>query len=150
MPRSFHILMLMGLALVAGLPSCALARGAPALVEVNHADAVRLMAVPGIGPGMAARLVIVRQHGPFLDWADLVQRVAGLGATRAQALSAAGLTVNGLPWQGLPRAAARTDARQKAGSPLREARPRAPRAGKRDGPRKARRDAAPGAPPIRF
>jgi competence protein ComEA len=150
MPRSICSLILVWLTLIGVMPGSAVARAAPALVDANHADAVRLMTVPGIGPGMAARLVIVRQHGPFRDWADLVQRVAGLGAARAQALSAAGLTVNGLPWQGLPRAAARTGARQKAQSPPREAGPRAPRAGKRNGPPRARRDAAPSAPPIRF
>lgn len=150
MPRCFFFQILVWLALVGVMPAAAAARMPPALVDANHADAVRLMTVPGIGPGMAARLVTVRQQRPYRDWADLVQRVAGLGAARAQALSAAGLTVNGLPWQGLPRAAARTGARQKAESPPREAGPRAPRAGKRNGPRKARRDAAPSAPLIRF
>lgn len=145
MPRSFCFLILVWLALAGVMPGAAIARVAHALVDANHADAVRLMTVPGIGPGMAARLVTVRQQGPFRDWSDLVHRVAGLGATRAQKLSAAGLTVNGLPWQGLPRAAPQGASERKT-----EAGARPPRAIKHNGPRKARHSTAPGAPPIRF
>jgi len=54
----------------------------PGPVEVNRADAVELACLPGVGPGLAARIVAERTaHGPFREVQDL-ERVPGLGRAR--------------------------------------------------------------------
>jgi competence protein ComEA len=55
-------------------------------VDVNRADAQDLEALPGIGPGLARRIVAARERdGPFAGLPDL-RRVKGLGASRIRAL----------------------------------------------------------------
>ncbi len=52
---------------------------APAAVDVNHADAGALEALPGIGPALARRILESRQRdGPFRTPDDLL-RVRGIG-----------------------------------------------------------------------
>lgn len=49
-------------------------------IDPNRADAVELDRLPGIGPGLARRIVLDReQNGPFRQAADLA-RVPGIGA----------------------------------------------------------------------
>jgi competence protein ComEA len=49
------------------------------LVDVNHATAVELQRLPGIGPKIAARIVGYRdEHGPFATIDDLA-KVSGIG-----------------------------------------------------------------------
>jgi competence protein ComEA len=84
--------------------TAALGAAAAAAVDVNQASAAELEAVKGIGPAMSAKITGARQHGPFKDWADLVQRVSGLGPGNAARLSQAGLTVAGAAY--VPAAAA--------------------------------------------
>jgi competence protein ComEA len=67
--------------------------------EVNSATQAQLESVTGIGPALAQRVLDARAHGPFADWRDLIARVAGLGPASAAKLSAAGLTVNGAPFE---------------------------------------------------
>ena len=76
---------------------CALSLSAWAL-EVNTANEAELDSVRGLGPASTARILKAREQGPFKDWADLMQRVKGIKAGSAAKLSAAGLTVNQLPY----------------------------------------------------
>jgi competence protein ComEA len=66
---------------------------ASAAVDVNKASQAELEALPGIGTALAARLLAERQKSAFKDWADLIQRVRGVGEGSAARLSEAGLTV---------------------------------------------------------
>lgn len=75
-----------------------------AAVDVNSADASQLDGVKGIGPAISAKIVAARKNGNFKDWNDFVQRVPGVGEKSAAKLSAAGLTVNGVSFNGMPAA----------------------------------------------
>ncbi len=66
-----------------------------AAVDVNTATAADLDSVKGIGPGTSGKMLEARKASPFKNWADLVDRVPGIGDKRAIKLSAEGLTVNG-------------------------------------------------------
>lgn len=71
------------------------AAAAFAAVDANTAGPADLDSVKGIGPGTSTKLIEVRKAGKFKDWADLIERVPGIGEKRATKLSAEGLTVNG-------------------------------------------------------
>ncbi|WP_159915588.1 helix-hairpin-helix domain-containing protein [Pantoea sp. 18069] len=71
-------------------------------VEANHATQSELDTVKGIGPALSQRIVSQRQKAAFVDWADLINRVHGIGNASAAKLSAEGLTVNGKNYQGGP------------------------------------------------
>ncbi len=68
---------------------------AHASVDVNRATQAELESVKGIGPQMSTKILQARQHGEFKSWADLAQRVNGIGSGHAARLSQAGLTVSG-------------------------------------------------------
>jgi competence protein ComEA len=68
---------------------------AVAQVDVNKADAAALDSIKGIGPAKTKAIMAERAKGEFKDWADLEQRVKGIGEKNAAKLSEAGLTVNG-------------------------------------------------------
>lgn len=76
-----------------------------AAVDVNTAGPADLDSVKGIGPGTSSKLLEVRKNGKFKDWADLIDRMPGIGEKRAVKLSAEGLTVNGESFK--PASAAR-------------------------------------------
>lgn len=62
---------------------------ASARVDVNHAGAAELSELPGVGPALAQRILSARTAGGrFVDVADLIARVDGLGAQAAAALAA--------------------------------------------------------------
>lgn len=64
--------------------AAALLMGIP--VDVNRADVDELRSLPGIGPGLARRIVADRnERGPFLGPEDL-RRVKGIGAGKLRAL----------------------------------------------------------------
>ena len=69
-----------------------------AAVEINTANEAELDSVRGFGPSSTARVLKAREDGPFHNWADLMLRVKGIRASTAAKLSAAGLTVNALPY----------------------------------------------------
>ena len=51
----------------------------PGGVDLNRADAEALIALPGIGPALAERVIAHReQHGPLTQLDDLIQ-VSGIG-----------------------------------------------------------------------
>ena len=76
---------------------CATVLAVPAwaATDVNQASRAELESVKGIGPGLAGKILQARQAGAFKDWADLVQRVVGVGRGNAARFSQAGLTVAG-------------------------------------------------------
>lgn len=76
--------------------------------DVNTATQADLEAIKGVGPGIATKILDERKKGNFKDWPDLVNRVRGIGATSANKLSTAGLTVNGATYAGAPAAKAAT------------------------------------------
>ena len=66
-----------------------------AAVDINKATVADLDSIKGIGPATSAKMLDERKTSPFKDWADLIQRVPGIGDKRAAKLSSQGLTVNG-------------------------------------------------------
>jgi competence protein ComEA len=66
-----------------------------AAVDVNKASAADLDSVKGIGPVMSKRIIDARKKGDFKNWADLIERVKGIGEGNAAKYSAEGLTVGG-------------------------------------------------------
>jgi competence protein ComEA len=77
--------------LIALLASLSLA--AFAAVDVNKASKAELEALPGVGNALSTRVLAERQKAPFKSWADLIERVRGVGPGNAVKLSKAGLTV---------------------------------------------------------
>ena len=73
---------------------------AMAAVDVNSASAADLDSIKGVGPATSGKIVEARKAGAFKDWPDLMQRVKGIGASRATKLSAQGLSVNGKAFEG--------------------------------------------------
>ena len=67
---------------------------AMAAVDVNKATEAQLDAVKGIGP-VTSKLIMTERKGDFKSWQDFIDRVKGVGDTRAAKLSDEGLTVNG-------------------------------------------------------
>jgi competence protein ComEA len=83
---------------------------AMAAVDVNKADQAQLDSVKGIGPVTSKLIMSERKKGEFKDWKDFVDRVKGIGESRAAKLSAEGLTVNGTSY----KAAAAKDEKKAA------------------------------------
>lgn len=72
-------------------------------VDVNTAAQADIAGVISVGPEVAAQIVAARHERRFRDWADLVNRVAGLGAAQpAMFASVCGLNVNGKSLDGAP------------------------------------------------
>jgi competence protein ComEA len=76
---------------------CLLSLSAIAL-DVNTANEAELDSVRGLGPSSTARILAAREQGLFKDWVDFMLRVKGIKPATASKLSAAGLTVNQLPF----------------------------------------------------
>lgn len=76
-----------------------------AAVDVNKASQAELETVKGIGPGLSAKILKAREAGTFKNWADLVDRVGGVGPGNASRFSQAGLTVGGSAYDGAAPAA---------------------------------------------
>jgi competence protein ComEA len=76
---------------------CLLSLSAMAL-DVNTANEAELDSVRGLGPSSTARILSAREQGLFKDWADFMLRVKGIKPATAGKLSAAGLTINQLPY----------------------------------------------------
>ena len=73
----------------------ALALNAFAAVDVNRANQAELETIKGIGPGLSTKILAARKTSEFKNWADMVERVGGVGRGNAARFSQAGLTVAG-------------------------------------------------------
>jgi competence protein ComEA len=95
--------------------------------DVNQASAAELEAVKGIGPALSGKILAARQQGSFKSWADLVDRVPGMGPGSAARLSQNGLTVAGTGYTPVAAAdKAAEKAADKAARPARAAAERKP------------------------
>ena len=74
-----------------------------AAVDINKATPADLDSIKGIGPSTSSKIIEERKTSPFKDWADLIQRVPGIGDKRAAKLSSEGLTVNGDAFKATPK-----------------------------------------------
>lgn len=106
-----------------------------AAVDVNKATGADLDTIKGIGPSISSRIIEERKAAPFKDWADLIQRVKGVGEATAAKFSAEGLTVNGARYSG-PTAASKGDA-AKASKGAKDSKPPKDTAAKPAAPVKA-------------
>lgn len=91
------------------------AAAAFAAVDVNTASPADLDSVKGIGPGTSAKILEIRKTAKFKDWADLIERLPGIGEKRAAKLSSEGLTVNGESFK--PVATVKTPSADKPAKP---------------------------------
>ena len=73
----------------------AFAFAAQASVDVNKASQAELETIKGIGPALSTKILDARKAGDFKSWADMVERVGGVGPGNAARFSQAGLTVGG-------------------------------------------------------
>jgi competence protein ComEA len=71
-----------------------------AAVDANKASQAELESVKGVGPALSAKIIDARKAGAFASWADLVDRVSGVGPSSASRLASNGLTVNGQGFEG--------------------------------------------------
>ena len=85
------------------------AAAAFAAVDVNKATQAELESVKGVGPAIAGKILDERKKGAFKDWADLVNRVDGVGETNAAKFSAEGMTVGGAAFKGAAPATKKDD-----------------------------------------
>ena len=72
---------------------------AMAAADVNKATEAQLDAVKGIGPVTSKMILAERKKGDFKNWEDFIERIKGVGDTRAAKLSSEGLTVNGAAYK---------------------------------------------------
>ena len=69
--------------------------GQAVALEVNRATEAELDNLRGVGPAFTRRILAARAQQPFATWADLMDRVSGMGPLVARNLSQQGLTVQG-------------------------------------------------------
>ena len=81
----------------------ALALPAVAAIEINQATQAQLETLRGVGPSLSTRILEARKTAPFKTWADLQERVSGVGPGSAARLSKAGLTVAGSAYTATPK-----------------------------------------------
>ena len=79
-----------------------------AAVDVNKATQAELESIKGVGPAISGKILDERKKSPFKDWADMVDRVKGVGDGNAAKFSTEGLTVNGQGFKGAATPAAKT------------------------------------------
>ncbi|MGV0959781.1 MAG: ComEA family DNA-binding protein [Limnohabitans sp.] len=66
--------------------------------ELNRASEIDLDGLKGVGPALTRQVLAEREKTPFKDWADVLERVRGLGPKKALQLSEQGLRVQGAPY----------------------------------------------------
>jgi competence protein ComEA len=65
-------------------------------LEINQANEAELDSIKGMGPAMTRKVLAARTEKLFMNWKDLMSRVAGIGTAKAQQFSDQGVLVNGL------------------------------------------------------
>ena len=80
----------------------AFAFAAQASVDVNKASQAELEGIKGIGPALSVKILDARKAGEFKSWADMVDRVGGVGPGNAARFSKAGLTVGSVAYSAPP------------------------------------------------
>ena len=80
----------------------AFAFAAQASVDVNKASQAELETIKGIGPALSTKILDARKAGDFKSWADMVDRVGGVGPGNAARFSQAGLTVGSASYSAAP------------------------------------------------
>jgi competence protein ComEA len=115
MPRTSQEFIMIRHLIAAALAVFAL--NAFAAVDANQANQADLESIKGIGPGLSARIINKRQSGAFKNWADMVERVPGVGEGNAARFSQAGLTVAGASYSAAPKAARPVHAVKAAKAP---------------------------------
>ena len=65
-------------------------------LEINQANEAELDSIKGMGPAMTRKVLAARTEKLFMNWKDLMSRVAGIGKAKAQQFSDQGVLVNGL------------------------------------------------------
>jgi competence protein ComEA len=78
--------------------SCWVICAAASALEINQANEAELDSLKGMGPALSRHVLKARAEGEFQSWADVLQRVSGMGRGKAKQFSAQGLTVNGQPY----------------------------------------------------
>jgi competence protein ComEA len=111
---------------IAAATLLAFAGPALAALDVNRATQAELETVPGIGPAMSGKILAARQSASFKDWADLTERVGGVGPGNAKKFSVAGLTVAGSAFDASKLPAAEPKREKAAKAPKAEAAAKAP------------------------
>jgi competence protein ComEA len=71
---------------------------AASALEINQANEAELDSLKGMGPALSRHVLKARAEGEFQNWADVLQRVSGMGRGKAKQFSAQGLTVKGQPF----------------------------------------------------
>ena len=103
------------------------AAAAFAATDVNKATQAELEAIKGVGPAIAGKILDERKKGSFKDWADLVDRVKGVGDGNAAKFSAEGLTVGSASYKGAAPLTKKDDKpAMKAAAPAKPAVPATP------------------------
>lgn len=64
-------------------------------LDIAQARELDLDGLRGLGPATTRRILEARERQPFQDWRDLMRRVPGIGAKKAEQLSQQGLRVQG-------------------------------------------------------
>ncbi len=98
-----------------------LAGQSAAAADANSAGTAELEAVKGIGPALSAKILAARQQATFKNWADLLDRVSGMGPGNAARLSSAGLTVAGAAYAPAAESPAKPTADRPAAKPAKPA-----------------------------
>ncbi|PIT76387.1 helix-hairpin-helix domain-containing protein [Limnohabitans sp. B9-3] len=75
--------------------SCWVICAAASALDINQANEAELDSLKGMGPALSRHVLKARAEEDFKSWADLLQRVSGMGPGKAKQFSAQGLTVNG-------------------------------------------------------
>jgi len=105
----------------------AFAMSAFAAVDVNRASQAELETVKGIGPGLSTKILEARKTGDFKSWADMVDRVSGVGPGNASRFSQNGLTVAGSAYDSstvpAPKAAAKNTEKTEKAAKTEKAKP---------------------------
>jgi competence protein ComEA len=68
--------------------------GTASALDLNTATEADLDSVKGLGPAITQRIMQARTQAPFQDWADVRQRVKGIGPKLTASLVEQGVTVD--------------------------------------------------------